>query len=354
MNFTGLMGISNMENSGPTGLYQHSEMALFSWEWELLARYFPNGVVALDLETTGLSPLIDRPIEISAIKCRPDPYSPQNGTLEFFDELIDPEIDIPPHTILIHKITDSMVKGKPTIEQILIPVLSFFEDLPIIAHNAKIDLGFIMFDALRLNYQDRALTPKMNPLSNEVFCSCKMARSLLDAENYKLQTLLKTFDISVNDEHRALADAYGSLKILIQCLKAYEDEATSGPTLKDFGKIFSLSEFHHHSIDTLPPQLEILQKKTQNQHVVEIKYRGGHLKNEYRPVKALSLLNTPEGNILYAHCLISDMHKSFFLKKILDVRLPSAEDISRWYKTLAENRSLHHRSILKGDELEIQ
>ncbi len=301
-------------------------------ELEILLRYFPRGVIALDLETTGLSPLVDRIIELSAIKI--SPYK-----TEVFDELIDPEIEIPAHTITIHGITDKMVKGKRKIAEVLPEFKNFMEDLPLIAHNSKFDLGFIMFDWKRI---------KLSTTPNDVYCSCKLARALIEAPNHKLATLVKVLDIPLVNHHRGIDDAYASLILLVKCLEAYEEEISTAPDLKELGRIFNLADFDSH--DELPPHLQILTKKAQFQQVIEIKYKGGQLKNVWRPVKAMSLLNTPEGNILYAHCLLSDMHKSFHLKKITEIREPSAEEIARWFREMVENRENHHRKIIKEDE----
>lgn len=65
--------------------------------------YFPKGIVAFDLETTGLSPLLDKIIEISAIKI--------TDKIETFHSLIDPKIPIPDITSKIHGLYDEDVKG---------------------------------------------------------------------------------------------------------------------------------------------------------------------------------------------------------------------------------------------------
>jgi predicted DNA-binding transcriptional regulator YafY len=76
--------------------------------------------------------------------------------------------------------------------------------------------------------------------------------------------------------------------------------------------------------------LEELNKLVKESAVIEIQYSGGNHKNKFRPVKLTSLLNTPDGNILYARCLWSDIYKSFKLNKITAIRHPSAEDIQQW------------------------
>lgn len=313
---------------------QSTKWGLTPDEKALLFRYFPRGIVALDLETTGLSPLVDKIIEISAIKITPYEFA-------VFDELIDPEIEIPPHTTEIHHITDAMVRGKRTIEKVLPDFKHFIEDVPLIAHNSKFDLGFIMFDWKRLT---------LDGTDNDVYCSCKLARSLIDAPNFKLSTLVSVLEIPLENHHRGIDDAYAALKLTIKCLEEYENQATSAPDLKEQGLLFNLKSFDH--FDELPEHLSELARIVKFQQVVEIRYKGGQLKNQFRPVKALSLLNTPEGNILYGLCLISDMHKSFHLRKITEIRTPGASDIARWFKEIQENRQESHRKILTLDEEE--
>ena len=75
-----------------------------------------------------------------------------------------------------------------------------------------------------------------------------------------------------------------------------------------------------------------MEKLVKEAAVIEMKYSGGNFKNEFRPVKLTSLMNTPEGNILSARCLWSDLQKSFKLNKIIEVRSPSASDIQKWLK----------------------
>ena len=63
---------------------------------------------------------------------------------------------------------------------------------------------------------------------------------------------------------------------------------------------------------------------------MEIKYRGGSLKNQFRPIKPVSLLPMPQGNMLYALCLKSNIYKSYALRKITEVRELSTENQLKW------------------------
>ncbi len=290
-----------------------TEMNLTPAEKQRLLEFFPRGIIAIDLETTGLSPLVDRIIEIAAMKITPE-------ETVVFQTLINPEIPIPAHTTAIHNITDEMVKDAPVLNHVLNELKVFMEDMPIVAHNAKFDLGFVVMGLQKASY---ALAP------NEIYCSCKLARHThMELPNHKLATLVKELNIPLVNHHRATDDAFAALKVFMHSLERVRTPLS--PMLKRHGLLFSLNEFEKLDPEDLPEKLKSLEKLVKEAAVVEILYTGGNHKNEWRPVKLTSLLNSPEGNILYARCLWSDMQKSFKLKKLADLRAPDASDIAKW------------------------
>jgi DNA polymerase III epsilon subunit family exonuclease len=286
-------------------------MELTSAEHKLLLEFFPEGLIAIDLETTGLSPLVDRIIEIAAFKIT------SNG-VSVYDTLINPEIPIPEHTTAIHNITDEMVVNSPKLIDVLAEFKEFLGELPIVAHNAKFDLGFIVMGLQR---------EKIKLSSSLIYCSCKMARiTHKEMTNHKLGTLVKELNIPLVNHHRALDDAYASLMVFVKGLERLSNK----DLLKSYGLLFSLDQFDELKTENLPVHLEELNKLVKESAVIEIQYSGGNHKNKFRPVKLTSLLNTPDGNILYARCLWSDIYKSFKLNKITALRHPSAEAIQQW------------------------
>ncbi len=284
-------------------------------ERRLVLEFFPQGLIAIDLETTGLSPLVDRIIEVGAMKIGPQ-------STDVFQSLINPEIEIPPHTTDIHHITDDMVKNSPKSELVLKGLLEFIGELPIVAHNAKFDLGFIVMGFQKWNL----------PVgSNDIYCSCKLARHThMELKNHKLSTLVMELNIPLLNHHRAFDDAYASLKVFVDCLK--RAKTPQSPIVKRYGHLFNLNQFEKFEILDLPEHLAALEKLVKEAAVIEMKYSGGNYKNEFRPVKLSSLMNTPDGNILSARCLWSDLQKSFKLNKVQEIRTPSAEDIQKWLK----------------------
>jgi DNA polymerase-3 subunit epsilon len=286
-------------------------------EFAPLINAFPKGIVAIDLETTGLSPLVDRIIELAAIKVTPE-------KVETFCELINPKVEIPAFTTDIHGITQEMVANKPLLENVLPAYHQFVGDLPIVAHNAKFDLGFLLFAQHQLGHQLG---------NNDIYCSVKASRrAFKEMPNHKLGTLAEKLNLGLENHHRALDDT-------LACLKLFNKTIEKGPlnaVLKD-ARLFNLQDFKKNKMEQLDGPLSVLKKKVESQVVVDIKYKGGSFKGQYRPIKPISLLPMPEGHVLYGLCLFTNIHKSFALSKIQDVKELNAEEIGQRYKALEKS-----------------
>lgn len=279
-------------------------------EIKILQQFFPQGVVAFDLETTGLSPLVDKIIEISAVKVTKD-------GVETFDQLVDPEIKIPEFTIDIHHITDDMVKDSPKVAEVLPGFVEFIDNYPLIAHNAKFDVGFIIYDILQ---------NKLSLKEAKVYCSCAISRKVFtDFPNHKLGTLVEKLDIVLENHHRALDDARACLQVFAKALISYYKKRNNTKILKD-AFLFKTNSYGENQELNIPKHLKKLEVLVPAQEIFDIKYNGGSMKGKFRPIKPISLLPMPEGMILYAHCLTSDLYKSFAVKKISDFRELSHEE----------------------------
>lgn len=270
---------------------------------------FPQGIISLDLETTGLSPLMDKIIELSALKLTPD------GQIKSFSTLINPEVAIPSDSTDIHGITDQMIAQSPVLSEVMPQFIHFIEELPLLAHNAKFDLGFLMF-SLQKSGQDYR--------NNQVYCSCQYARRALpDMPNHKLKTLVDELGITLENHHRAEDDALAALQVLAQGL--VQTQTKTQPL-----KLFELQDFNPRNGLDVPEHLQGLKKRVRFGHIVMIKYKGGTYKNQWRPVQLTSLLPLPHGSVLYAKCLLSELYKSFLLSRIVEWRNASEEEMKRY------------------------
>ena len=287
----------------------NSTVTLSEKEIEILLKYFPDGVCAFDLEMTGLSPVFDKIIEIAAIKVNKD------GSIEEFHSLVNPLIPIPEHTIEYHNLTNDDLKDAPTLKKPLKEFVSFYGNLPLIAHSALFDASFLVKGIHEYNF-DLSLS--------DIFDSCKFARMIYKRnherpENFKLSTLADYYHFTFN-HHVALDDAYISLKVFAKCLIEYKKITELRP-LKDMSFLFKLSSYRKAADYILPNKLKGLREFVQTKTIVEIKYKGSSDKSqEYRKVKPVSLLPMPQGLMLYGECLNTNLNKYFKVKKIQSFR----------------------------------
>lgn len=99
--------------------------------------------VALDLETTGLSPETDTIIEIAAIRFEIE----QSGDIfsithaEEHTQLIHPGRDLSKEVTMITGITPAMLDGKPNFASISDKVRDFIGDSVIVGHNVLFDIA---------------------------------------------------------------------------------------------------------------------------------------------------------------------------------------------------------------------
>ena len=160
--------------------------------------------VAIDIETTGLEAGLDRIVELGAVQFD------TTQRLDTFQEMVDPRISIPAYVSSINGITDAMVNGRATIDEVLPRFINFCMGACPVVHNAAFDLGFLLFDLSRLGIsaEDR---PVLDTLS--------ISRALFpDIGRYSLQHLAGVFGIPSAGFHRALEDAFVCRGLFLKCL----------------------------------------------------------------------------------------------------------------------------------------
>ena len=165
---------------------------------------FEGAYVVFDIETTGFSAVKNRIIEIGAVKV-------VDGKItDKFSTFVNPEVPIPFQIEQLTGINDGMVLPYRTIDKILPEFLEFCGDAVLVAHNASFDVGFIAHNAqlLNLDFQPTVLD------------TVALARLLLPNLNrFKLDTVAKALNISLENHHRAVDDAGATAEIFVQFVK---------------------------------------------------------------------------------------------------------------------------------------
>ena len=145
-------------------------------------------LVALDLETTGLTPRLDRIIEVGAVRFRGD------EVLATFQSLVRPEVAIPRAVQELTGIRDADVAAAPPPEEILAQLIDFVGDSGVVAHSGTFDLSFLV-------------DPEGGP-GYELFDTLDLARIMLPmAPSHSLPHLSRQLGLSHRHPHRALSDA---------------------------------------------------------------------------------------------------------------------------------------------------
>src|SRR5439155_1206048 len=116
-----------------TGLENPGAMSKLYWaltSWRSTQQALDDvEFIVVDTETTGLRPGPDRVIEIAALRLR------GGKVIETFQSLVNPGRRIPPFIVKFTGITQDMVAGAPTAQEIFPDFLRFIEDTTIVGHN---------------------------------------------------------------------------------------------------------------------------------------------------------------------------------------------------------------------------
>lgn len=152
--------------------------------------------VVFDLETTGLSTKYDRITEFGGIRF-------ENGQIvKTLDLFVNPERKIPSKIVQKTKITDEMVKNKPTIEQVIDQILEFMDGAILVSHNITFDYGFLNEALLRMG---------RGPLVKPAIDTLSLSHYLFpEASAHRLGNLSRNLgmdDYDDEDAHRADYDA---------------------------------------------------------------------------------------------------------------------------------------------------
>ncbi|MBD7984604.1 3'-5' exonuclease [Sporosarcina sp. Sa2YVA2] len=158
--------------------------------------------VVLDFETTGFRAGADRIIQIGALK-----YFNHEQT-ELLNTFINPERHIPLTITRLTGISNEMVEMAPTIENKIDELIQFIGDLPIIAHNASFDMGFLY----ALDNLEGITIPEYT-----VIDTVKLARkTIIETPNHKLGTLADYLQLE-HDAHDAIGDCLATAAIYQYC-----------------------------------------------------------------------------------------------------------------------------------------
>lgn len=179
-----------------------------------------NDYVAVDVETTGLSPERDRLLEIGAVLVR------GGNVVRTYGTLIDTGMPVPPRIQELTGITDEMRKSGKPVAEALRGFLEFRGALPIVGHNIPFDFGFLK----------QAAAGEGLPFEAEALDTLKIARRTLPSvPSRSLSAMCAYYRIRPGHAHRAQDDAMAAHELL---QKLWEEAGERDPEAFCLQKMF--------------------------------------------------------------------------------------------------------------------
>ena len=215
----------------------------FNFLSEIMKLNLRKPIVFFDLETTGLNPVHDRIIEISALKIN------ANGQEEQRTWLVNPGCPIPPETTAIHHISDGDVKDCPSFKELAPAIVKFFGSSDIAGYNIiKFDLPMLMEELIRANVDFDLKSRQVIDVMN-IFMKME-PRTLKGAYRFFMNKELE-------DAHSASADTMATYEVMMAMLDKYKDReytdakgVTSIPVQNDMQQL-SVFSSHNKNADLM-------------------------------------------------------------------------------------------------------
>lgn len=158
----------------------------------------------IDIETTGLSPVNDKIIEIAIY------IHDGQKIIDEYSSLINPERVISANITRLTGITNEMVKDAPKFWEIAKDIVILTKGKSFVAHNASFDYNFIRNEFKSLGYD----------FKRDRLCTVKLSRKIIpNHKSYSLGKICNDLNIKIDGRHRAAGDALATVKLFEHLLK---------------------------------------------------------------------------------------------------------------------------------------
>jgi DNA polymerase-3 subunit epsilon len=257
---------------------------------------------SLDLETTGVNPLLHRIVEVGIVRfagCE---------VLDTYQTLVNPGTPIPEDVTAIHGITDDMVAAAPPISAVIGRIRDFIGNACLVIHNPAFDLAF-----LARCFRDDGQGDFSRGLA--AFDTVRLARKAYPhLHSHRLAVLAGHFNLQAVN-HRALSDARCCMDVFHRVI------SQAGP--KQMATLGSLMDYHGGMVR--PRQVK---EKTRTSgsfagltvgRKARIRYRDNNGVISERDIIPLEILSRGRKNYFLAHCLLRHRDRFFRVEGILEV-----------------------------------
>jgi len=201
---------------------------------DYLQKPFPNNktlitdidIVSLDFETTGLDVKKDKVVSIGTVNVIKLGVDLQSSS----HQLISTNSQLPETSVVIHEITDSQLVNGISIDVALPILLKLLSGKVLLAHNAKLELGFINRLCNEL-YNTDFVIPVIDT-QNLAKRSLERKNRIYKNNELRLFNLRRSFNMPAYKAHNALMDAIATAELFLAMVNKISPKTTA--RLKDF------------------------------------------------------------------------------------------------------------------------
>lgn len=181
--------------------------------------------VVYDIETTGLSPVKNKIIEIGAVKVS------GGRIVGRYSTFVNPEEPIPYEITKLTSITDDDVRDADPIALVMPRFLDFCEGCVWVAHNAEFDVNFVKAKCKELGIPQ-------DPVYVDTFPLARV--QMTGHARFRLDDVAKYYKVELGHHHRAVDDAECTALFFVKMLEELAGEGMK--TLEDVNKKGSSSK----------------------------------------------------------------------------------------------------------------
>lgn len=154
--------------------------------------------VAIDIETTGLSPENHKIIEVGALKVR------EGEVVDTLSVLINPEVSLPSQITALTGITDSMLIGEEPFSEVSQSIYEFIAEEPLLGHNIRFDYSFLKYHLENGGYT----------ITNKLMDTLRIAKGLHpEMASRSLGSMCARYNLVNEAAHRAYEDARVTMQL---------------------------------------------------------------------------------------------------------------------------------------------
>lgn len=240
--------------------------------------------VVLDLETTGLSPVTDKIIEIGAVRIK------DGKICDSFSSFVNPERHIPKEVTALTGISDEMVSSAENVDKVFPKLIDFCENSILVAHNAPFDISFI----------EEEMTHQKLCKDFTVLDTLSLSRMLLNNQcRCTLVEVAKELGVKQEGFHRALNDAMCTAEILLRYLDMLKDL-----NINTLNELINYSLGNYNIVTRMPWYRTILIARNHEglRNLYEISTIADLTYNKRIPRIPMSLLSQKREGLLVGSC----------------------------------------------------